>query len=300
MVYRPIANLLFLGPTGSGKTRLVECFAEYLFGTAKGVLKIDCAEFQHGHEVAKLISAPPGYLGHSSTPPRLSQEALDKYISNDHEKPSLLLFDEIEKAHDEFYQLLLGILDKGTIVLGNNTKTDFTNTIIIFTSNLGSIEVQKVLTNSHVGFSPITITEDIDERIKNVANKELGKRFSPEFINRIDKTIVFKSLSDESLSKILEIELSRLEDRILSSGNLIILKVTDDAKDFLKKEGTSFAYGARELIRVIEKHLVFPISNLISTKQVSSSDLLVADYTEDRIIFRVLKNAIPPAPDIEE
>src|SRR5436309_6045813 len=148
---RPIVNLLLLGPTGSGKTRLVEAVAETLFGDPRAVVKIDCAEFQHSHEIAKLVGSPPGYLGHRETSPALTQEVLDQHHT-EKLKLSLVLFDEIEKASDALWQLLLGILDKATLTLGDNRKVDFSRTIVFLTSNLGSAEMTKLMSGG-LGFA---------------------------------------------------------------------------------------------------------------------------------------------------
>src|SRR5216117_524436 len=147
---RPVGNLLFLGPTGSGKTRIVEAAAEILFGDARSVIKIDCAEFQHSHEIAKLIGSPPGYLGHRETHPLLSQEVLNQYHT-EKLKLSFVLFDEIEKASDALWNLLLGILDKATLTLGDNRKVDFSRAMIFMTSNVGAAEMSAIL-NPKVGF----------------------------------------------------------------------------------------------------------------------------------------------------
>jgi len=149
---RPVGNLLFLGPTGSGKTRVVEALAESLFGDARACIKIDCAEFQHSHEIAKLIGSPPGYLGHRETHPLLTQEALNQWHT-DKLKLSILLFDEIEKASDSLWQLLLGILDKATLTLGDNRRVDLSQCIIIMTSNLGACEMTS-LVEAGLGFAP--------------------------------------------------------------------------------------------------------------------------------------------------
>src|SRR6266700_6030435 len=149
---RPLANLLFLGPTGSGKTRMVEAAAEVLFGDMGAVVKIDCAEFQHSHEIAKLIGSPPGYLGHRETSPMLTQENLDR-MHNDEQKVTLVLFDEIEKASDALWQLLLGILDKATLTLGDNRRVDFSKCMVIMTSNLGAREMSDLISGG-IGFAP--------------------------------------------------------------------------------------------------------------------------------------------------
>src|ERR1051326_8157400 len=152
---RPIANLLLLGPTGSGKTRIVEAAAEILFGDADAVVKVDCAEFQHSHEIAKLIGSPPGYIGHRETSPILTQDRLDARHT-DKLKLTFVLFDEIEKASDALWQLLLGILDKATLTLGDNRRVDFSRTIVFMTSNLGASEMSR-LTTGGIGFAPTQI-----------------------------------------------------------------------------------------------------------------------------------------------
>src|SRR5215212_10918964 len=149
---RPIGTMLFLGPTGSGKTRVVEAAAEVLFGEPHTVVKIDCAEFQHSHEIAKLIGSPPGYLGHRETSPMLTQENLDR-MHTEETKLSLILFDEIEKASDSLWQLLLGILDKATLTLGDNRRVDFSKTMVIMTSNLGAREMSELISGG-IGFAP--------------------------------------------------------------------------------------------------------------------------------------------------
>src|SRR5678815_4601183 len=149
---RPIGTMLFLGPTGSGKTRVVEAAAEVFFGDPNAVIKIDCAEFQHSHEIAKLIGSPPGYLGHRETPPLLTQDAIDQY-QTDRARMTFILFDEIEKASDALWQLLLGILDKGTLTLGDNRRVDLSKAIVFMTSNLGATEMSDMLQGGGIGFT---------------------------------------------------------------------------------------------------------------------------------------------------
>src|SRR5215469_15128060 len=210
---RPVGNLLFLGPTGSGKTRVVEAMAEALFGDPRAVLKIDCAEFQHSHEIAKLIGSPPGYLGHRETHPLLTQEALNQWHT-ERIKLTLLLFDEIEKASDAIWQLLLGILDKATLTLGDNRRVDFSRSLIFLTSNLGSQEMTKLVSGG-LGYTsgPQHDDEEMDQRIYRTAMEAARRKFSPEFMNRIDKVIVFRTLKGEHLEKILDIELGRVQER---------------------------------------------------------------------------------------
>ncbi|MFI5069748.1 MAG: AAA family ATPase, partial [Terriglobales bacterium] len=204
---RPIGNLLFLGPTGSGKTRVVEALAESLFGDSHACIKIDCAEFQHSHEIAKLIGSPPGYLGHRETHPLLTQEALNQWHT-EKLKLSILLFDEIEKASDSLWQLLLGILDKATLTLGDNRRVDLSQCIIIMTSNLGACEMSS-LVDGGLGFAPkpMLVDSSFDEKIDRTAVDAARRKFTPEFMNRIDKAVVFKTLRPEHLEQILDIEL---------------------------------------------------------------------------------------------
>lgn len=299
---RPISNLLLLGPTGSGKTRLVEAAAEVLFGTANAVLKIDCAEFQHSHEIAKLIGSPPGYLGHRETQPLITQETLEQYYT-ENVKLSLVLFDEIEKASDALWQLLLGILDKATLTLGDNRRVDLSRAMIFMTSNLGSAEVNKLMTGS-LGFSskPHENDDALDQKIYRVATEAARRKFSPEFMNRIDKVIVFRSLKQDHLEKILDIELSRVQDRIISSMSerQFVFKCTRSARDFLLREGIDMRFGARHLKRAIERHLVFPLSNLIATSQINLGDLIVVDYDAalSRLTFVRDDQGALVAPDV--
>ena len=278
---RPVGTMLFLGPTGSGKTRVVEASAEILFGHSRAFIKIDCADFQHSHEIAKLIGSPPGYLGHRETPPLLTQEALDQHHT-DTLKLSFLLFDEIEKADDSLWQLLLGVLDKGTLTLGDNRKVDFSKTIVMMTSNLGAVEMSK-LVEGGIGFSSAKPGEidiaAIDQRIYRTATEVAKKKFTPEFMNRIDKVVVFRTLAPEHLRKIVELELNEVRNRIMASqsGRQFILHCTDAVKDFLLEEGTDVRYGARHLKRAIERFLVFPLSNLIATRQIELGDLVKVD-----------------------
>src|SRR5271155_1827177 len=180
---RPIGNFLFLGPTGSGKTRMVEATAESLLGDMRAVIKIDCAEFQHSHEIAKLIGSPPGYLGHRETHPLLSQEVLQQYYT-DKTKLSFVLFDEIEKASDALWNLLLGVLDKGTLTLGDNRRVDFSDTIIFMTSNLGAAEMSAML-QPKLGFSIQTGESQAPDKLARVGVDAVRRRFTPEFVNRI-------------------------------------------------------------------------------------------------------------------
>lgn len=275
---RPIGTMLFLGPTGSGKTRVIEAAAEVLFADQHGVVKIDCAEFQHSHEIAKLIGSPPGYLGHRETSPMLTQENLDRTHTEDL-KLTLVLFDEIEKASDALWQLLLGILDKATLTLGDNRRVDFSKCMVVLTSNLGAREMSELISGG-IGFAPGKGVKnphdtEVDQKIYRTAVEAARRKFSPEFMNRIDKVVVFRSLKEHHLRAILDLELQSVQDRImLSAGTKFVFQCTDAAKDMLLHEGIDYKYGARHLKRAIERFLVYPLSNLVATGQIGLGDLV--------------------------
>src|SRR5215813_12598362 len=234
---RPIGTMLFLGPTGCGKTRIIEAAAEILFDDANAMVKIDCAEFQHSHEIAKLIGSPPGYLGHRETSPMLTQENVNRTHTNDL-KLSLVLFDEIEKASDALWQLLLGILDKATLTLGDNRRVDFSQTIVVMTSNLGAREMSELISGG-IGFTQGKGTKadleiEVDQKIYRTAVEAARRKFSPEFMNRIDKTVVFQSLKENHLRQILELELKKVQERVKAcAGTKFLFECSDKAKDLL-------------------------------------------------------------------
>jgi len=297
---RPIGNFLFLGPTGSGKTRIVEATAEALLKNPRGVIKIDCAEFQHSHEIAKLIGSPPGYLGHRETHPLLSQEVLNQYHTETM-KLSFVLFDEIEKASDALWNLLLGILDKATLTLGDNRKVDFSRAMIFMTSNLGATEMSNIM-SPKLGF----ITHEARDRMSTgiVDEKTTGKlsrsgvdaarkKFTPEFMNRLDKIVSFQPLGTEQLKKILDIELNLVQQRIFNTtlDRAFVFTLSDSSKGFLLEEGTDLKYGARHLKRAIERLLVQPMSNLIATDQVRGGDWIRVDFDLGAKALRFAKEA---------
>jgi len=278
---RPVGNLLFLGPTGSGKTRIVEAAAEILFGDPRAVIKVDCAEFQHSHEIAKLIGSPPGYLGHRETHPLITQEALAANHT-DKLKLSFLLFDEIEKASDALWQLLLGMLDKATLTLGDNRRVDLSQTVIFMTSNLGGGEITELIQGG-MGFiqpkdKPVA---GLDAKVERTAVEAARRKFSPEFMNRLDKVVVFHPLKREQLEEVLEIELGQVQQRVLETARgQFLFRVTASAREFLLQEGTDQRYGARHLKRAIERHIVYPLANLLATEQIHVGDLICIDFNK--------------------
>jgi ATP-dependent Clp protease ATP-binding subunit ClpB len=276
---RPVGSLLFLGPTGSGKTRIVEAAAEILFGDPRAVIKVDCGEFQHSHEISKLIGSPPGYLGHRETHPLITQEALAA-SHRDKLRLSFLLLDEIEKANDALWQLLLGMLDRATLTLGDNRRVDLSQTVIFMTSNLGGVEITELM-HGGMGFiqpedKPMT---GLEVKVARTAVEAARRKFSPEFMNRLDKIVVFHPLNREDLAEVLQIELGQVQQRVSETQNgQFLFRVTDAGREFLLGEGTDQRYGARHLKRAIERHVVFPLANLLATGQVKAGDMVCIDW----------------------
>jgi ATP-dependent Clp protease ATP-binding subunit ClpA len=297
---RPIGNFLFLGPTGCGKTRTVEATAEVLTQTSDAVIKIDCGEFQHSHEIAKLIGSPPGYLGHRETHALLSQEVLNQYHTETI-KISFVLFDEIEKASDSLWNLLLGILDKATLTLGNNRRVDFSQAMIFMTSNLGAREMG-ALTHSKMGFqttrqgASAEVEAELTSKMSKTALEAARRKFTPEFINRIDKIAVFRPLGSCELRLILNLELEQVQRRILAAPahKPFLFRTTETALTFLLAEGTDIKYGARHLKRAVQRLLVHPLSNLIATDQISAGDWIELDFDdrEQKLKFSKIREGL--------
>ena len=257
-------------------------------GELQGQLPVD-------HEIAKLVGSPPGYLGHRETHPLLSQETLSQYHT-DKVKLSFVLFDEIEKASDALWNLLLGILDKATLTLGDNRRVDFSDSIIFLTSNLGAKEMSSIMSpglgfNSVPGGSVRDCSEDMTNRIKRAATEAARRKFTPEFINRLDKMIVFHPLGDIELRRIVEIELGRLQDRILtnSASGGFVLRITDAVRERLLREGTDARYGARHLRRAIECLIVQPLSSLVASGKVRQGDMVeIDDEGREHLAFALI------------
>jgi ATP-dependent Clp protease ATP-binding subunit ClpA len=263
----------------------VEATAESLLRNPRAIIKIDCAEFQHSHEIAKLIGSPPGYLGHRETHPLLSQEVLNQHHT-EKVKLSFVLFDEIEKASDSVWNLLLGILDKATLTLGDNRKVDFSAAMVFLTSNLGAAEMSSLL-SPRLGFHVPSFEDtggnaQISARISGAGIAAARRKFTPEFINRLDKIVVFKSLGVEELRRIVDIELELVQQRIQTAAvdKPFLVKVTDSAREFLLMEGADFRYGARHLKRAIERLLVQPLSNLMASGQIHRGDCVRVSHED--------------------
>jgi ATP-dependent Clp protease ATP-binding subunit ClpA len=290
---RPAGNALFLGPTGSGKTHTVEMLCKGLFGDERACIKIDCGEFQHSHEISRLIGSPPGYLGHRETHPVLTQEALSQFHT-ENMKLSVVLFDEIEKASDALWTLMLGILDKATLTLGDNRRVDFSSVILLMTSNLGSRQMEDV-TDGGIGYNcPEVAISTIDEKIETVVKEAAKRHFSPEFYNRINHTAVFRTLTQEQIKEVLEIELGQLQTRLLFNSKVkFFFHVLPLAKAVLIKEGFSKRYGARHLKRAVDQRIVTPLARLVASGQVLERDVLLIEYVgKEEFEFSIAKEKL--------
>jgi ATP-dependent Clp protease ATP-binding subunit ClpA/CheY-like chemotaxis protein len=268
---RPAGVFLLLGPTGTGKTKTVEAIADLLHGSEKKILKIDCGEFQMEHETAKLVGAPPGYLGHRETTPMLTQQQLTEITSAGCDL-ALVLFDEIEKAAQSMTKLLLGILDKGILRLGDNTTVNFEKSLIFFTSNLGAREMMKEI-NPNIGFQSVsTRTQtELTIRLESIALGAVRKRFSPEFVNRIDAVVTYRPLDSEAMEMILDHDIRALQEHVNSrlGDRCFSIEVTPESRAFLLRKGVSQEYGARELKRTIHRELTQPLATIVARSEIS-------------------------------
>lgn len=291
---QPAGNALFLGPTGSGKTHTVEMLCKGMFGDERACIKIDCGEFQHSHEISRLVGSPPGYLGHRETHPVLTQEALAQYHTNDL-KLSVLLFDEIEKASDALWNLMLGILDKATLTLGDNRIVHFDNVIILMTSNLGAAQMGLVVGDGGIGFdAPLIELAKVDAKLEKVAVDAAKRKFPPEFYNRINNIAVFKTLTESQIAEVLNIALGTMQTRLLFNSKVkFFFHVKPSAKAALIKEGFSPKYGARHLTRAIKKNIVTPLARLVASGQLLERDVVLIDNpTGEKFTFELAEEKL--------
>lgn len=257
----PLANFLLLGPTGTGKTHTVETVAMAIHGSRKRLLKVDCTEFQHSHEIAKLIGSPPGYLGHRETSAVLSEERLTNLG-----EPAILLFDEIEKSSDALWSLLLGIMDKGIVTLGSNQQVDFSGSLLFLTSNVGSREIANV--QRGMGFRPLT------SHYRTSAIDAARRKFMPEFINRLDRMVVYNHLNQQMLEKVLDLMLEETKNRIskVTEGR-VRLSVTTELRQKILADGYDSRYGARPLRRTIERLVALPVARVLPKSDTAPKEL---------------------------
>ncbi len=318
---KPILNLLFLGPTGTGKTETVKVLSKYLFGDRSSFTRINCQEFSNDFNISKLLGSPPGYVG-NEIEPLLSQKNIDKhwkealknregvfgetpknklckiYGNGSKDFINIILFDEVEKADSKFWTTLLSIMDDGQATMANNKNTDFTHSIIIMTSNVGSSELQKHLKNNGIGFD-LNIQSD-DKELKELALEKAKTHFPPEFCNRFDDIIVFNSLKEKDLKDILEVQLRNFYINLMENSIPLMITFKDSAKNIIIKEGYSPEYGARNLNRSLQKLIITPLSRLIASSELIAADKLEIKGEKGEIVFireprkSVKRNTIVP------
>ena len=298
---RPAGVFLLLGPTGTGKTRTVEALAEVLHGSAKHLLRIDCAEFQEDHEIAKLLGAPPGYVGHRESQPILTQQKLQQ-VTSENSKLSLILFDEIEKAAPSLSTLLLGVLDKATLRLGDGSTINFENSLIFMTSNLGARAMMREL-QPDIGFRSAVEADpgDLKRRLESIGVTAVRKRFSPEFVNRLDAIVTYMPLDENAMAAILEDQFEDLQrhlDTRLAHCSFELL-ATPAARQFLLARGVSPQCGARELKRTMHRHLSQPLAVRVTNGEIPPGALVTVDVSDTgtELMFGVTATSCPrPAP----
>ncbi len=304
---RPLLTMLFMGPTGVGKTETLRCLAETVYGNRRAFTRINCQEYSAHYNVSKLLGSPPGYVG-GEIRPLLAQENIDRHHAKALEKQSgmiseaggklarlfppesdrrlsIILFDEIEKAHPKLWNLLLGILEDGTLVLGNNEEVDFTGSIIVLTTNVGSQAMGAHLEQNPIGFSAGADAARLDRDIGEAALREARKIFPTEFLNRFDEILTFQTLKEEHLYQILDNQIAQIHHRSLRCSEPFLLEITPSAKARLVDEGTDPRYGARPLKRVLERRVVTPISHFICSDQIKKGDLITVDFERGDFSF---------------
>lgn len=286
-VTKPIGSAMLVGPTGSGKTFIAETFSSFFSGDWKlNMLKIDCGEYQHSHEIAKLIGSPPGYLGHRETPPLLTKARIDQLAEK---SPfGILLFDEIEKASDALWHIMLSIMDKGTLTLGTNEQVDLTKTIILMTSNAGSAEMASAAGHGF-GFQPSEVAVSSSE-IKRIGSEAAKRKFTTEFINRLDAIVTCQALTKAQIQSILDLEIKYLQLEIFTKCPVsdIRFEVQPAAHEALLTEGYDQKYNARHIKRAIDRNLRLPLARIIAQQSVSTEDMVLVDYQDHKYSFGVV------------
>ena len=272
---RPIGSFIFLGPTGVGKTELTKTLAQFMFNDDKALIRVDMSEYMERHSISKLIGSPPGYVGYEES------GQLTEAIR--HRPYAVVLFDEIEKAHPEVFNMLLQVLDDGHLTDAKGRKVNFKNTIIIMTSNLGSQYIEKM---ESIGFSNKTMTEDYTQAKEKVL-ESLKEQFRPEFLNRVDEIIVFEVLSKEVIRQIVDIRIKVVKERL--EGKDISLEVAPEALDYLAKEGYDPHYGARPLNRLIQTKILNPVASHIISKGVEKGDTVFVGVKNNELLIETKK-----------
>ena len=265
---KPIFSGILIGNSGVGKTELAKALAEYLFDDENAMTRIDMSEYQERHSVSRLVGAPPGYVGYDEGG-QLTEKVRRRPFS-------VVLFDEIEKAHPDVFNMLLQVLDDGFLTDSLGRKIDFKNTIIIMTSNVGARQLKDF--GQGVGFGTAARTAQVDDNSKSIIENALKKTFAPEFLNRIDDVIVFNALEKHDIDKIIEIELKKLYARIADLGYKLIL--TDSAKAFIAEKGYDKQFGARPLKRAIQKYVEDTLAEEIITSKIMAGDEIIMDKEE--------------------
>lgn len=303
---RPILTMMLLGPTGVGKTETVRCLAEALFGSRKAYTRINCQEYSAHYNLSKLLGSPPGYVG-GEIKPLLCQENLDRHhkkaveeglglfgdslgavtggSEDDDHYLSLVLFDEVEKAHPKLWNMLLGILEDGNLILGNNEEVDFTRSIIILTTNVGSESMGAHIAAETIGFKGGFEGQRLDKDIHEAALREAKKVFPFEFLNRFDEMVVYDTLKEPHLYEILDNLITSIHIRSIDCAEPFLLRVGPDAKTELVRIGTDPQFGARPLRRAVETKLITPIGNLICSGQIVRGDLVTVDFVDGEFAF---------------
>ncbi|MGI8775811.1 MAG: AAA family ATPase, partial [Acidimicrobiales bacterium] len=282
---RPSGSFIFLGPSGVGKTELAKTLAEFLFGDESHLIQLDMSEYMEKHTVSRLVGSPPGYVGYEEGG-QLTEAVRRKPFS-------VVLFDEIEKAHPDVFNALLQILEDGRLTDAQGRTVDFKNTVIIMTSNLGTADLRKAAIGFQKSSHAVTY-----EKMKDKVNEALKAHFRPEFLNRIDETIVFHELTREEVTEIVDHMIQRVTGQLLSQG--LTLELTPASKDLLAQKGYDPTLGARPLRRAIQREVEDPLSERILWKEFRAGETIIVDAEDDKIVFRSIEGIEPPPVELAE